>query len=202
MKASKIFVDITKMTGLYNIQSIDNIPSIIEKGILSYEMAQNIQHTSIAMDEVQKIRESKDIPDGLKLHQYANIYFTYRNPMLSARRSENENLCILKVHPSILDLEGVVVSDRNASSTYAAFYTPEIGMRKIDFNLVYAKSWVDDDKYEYLKKKSIKCAEVLVPDYISYEYISCAAVFSESAKQKLIDKGFDKTIHVMPSIFF
>ena len=104
MKASEMFVDITKMTGLYNIQALDNIPSIIEKGILSYELAQNIRHTSIAMNEVQKIRDSKDIPEGMKLHQYANVYFTYRNPMLSARRSENENICILKVHPSILDL--------------------------------------------------------------------------------------------------
>ena len=37
MMLSDKFTEITKHTGLYNIQAISNIRSIMEKGILSYE---------------------------------------------------------------------------------------------------------------------------------------------------------------------
>jgi hypothetical protein len=36
------FTEITKQNGLYNIQAISNISSIMEKGILSYEKAGGI----------------------------------------------------------------------------------------------------------------------------------------------------------------
>lgn len=35
MRGSEIFVERTKQTGLYNIQAIDNIPSIMRRGLLS-----------------------------------------------------------------------------------------------------------------------------------------------------------------------
>ena len=202
MKPSELFINKTRQTGLYNIQAIDNIPSIMQRGLLSNEKSRKIKHTSIAMEEVQERRDVKYVPNGLGLHQYANVYFDPRNPMLSARRHENENICILKFDCCILDFEGAVVSDRNASSTYAGFYPPEIGLNEIDFKLVYAAYWTDDNYYEYLRKKSIKCAEVLVPYEIPYDYVVCAAVVNQHTKQKLEQVGFDKEIIVMPKLFF
>ncbi len=202
MKPSEKFMQITGQNGLYNIQAIENIRSIMESGLLSHEDSRTIEHTSIAMKEVQQRRDMVYIPNGLGLHQYANVYFDPRNPMLSARRSENENICILKFDCCILDFDGVVVSDRNASSAYAGFYPPELGLEAIDFKLVYASYWTDDHYYEYLKKKSIKCAEVLVPHQIPYDYVLCAAVVNDDAKQKLEQAGFDRKIMVEPRMFF
>lgn len=202
MKPSEKFMGITRQNGLYNIQAIDNIPSIMQRGLLSNERSRRIKHTSIAMEEVQQRRDIIYVPNGLGLHQYANVYFDPRNPMLSARRSENENICILKFDCCILDFDGVVVSDRNASSDYAGFYSPEIGLEEIDFKLVYASYWTDDNYYEYLKKKSIKCAEVLVPHQIPYDYVVCAAVANECAKQKLEAVGFDREIVIERKMFF
>ena len=128
MKVSEKFTEITQQTGLYNIQAIQNIPSIIERGLLSNDRANKIRHVSIAMTEIQERRNRVRIPNGLRLHQYANLYFDPWNPMLSRKRSQNEEICILKFDRSILDLPGVIVSDRNASSDYAVFYTPEIGL--------------------------------------------------------------------------
>lgn len=195
-------MEVTKQSGLYNIQAIDNVPSIMKYGLLSNERAKRIDHTSIAMQEVQDRRDIKRVPNGLGLHQYTNLYFDPRNPMLSARRNQNEQLCILKIDASILDCRGVVVSDRNASSNYASFYPPEMGIRNIDFKLVYAKWWKDEDYYEEMKKKSIKCAEVLVPYEISYDFIVSAAVVSGNAKSKLETEGFNRKIVVMPELFF
>lgn len=202
IKPSELFAQVTSQTGLYNIQAIENIPSIMRYGLLSNDRAKRLVHTSIAMQEVQDRRDLKNIPNGLGLHQYANLYFDPRNPMLSARRNQNEDLCILKIEGSILDFRGVIVSDRNASSSYASFYPPEYGMKCIDFDLVYATWWTDEDYYAAMMKKSIKCAEVLVPHEVSYSFITCAAVVNENAKSKLEAIGFDKEIVVMSKLFF
>lgn len=202
MRPSELFINTTKQTGLYNIQAIKNIPSIMRRGLLSNEKAVRITHTSIAINEVQERRDKIRVPNGLKLHQYANVYFDPHNPMLSARRNQNSDICILKFNCCILDMPGVVVSDRNASSDYASFYSPEIGMKEINFNLVYAQYWTDEDYYVQLEKKSIKCAEVLVPYMIPHKYIMCAAVIDKDAVQKLEYVGFDKTIEIVPWIFF
>lgn len=202
MRPSELFIEITNQTGLYNIQAIENIPSIMRKGLLSNEKATRITHTSIAMNEVQERRDKIRVPNGLKLHQYANVYFDPHNPMLSARRDQNKDICILKFDCCILDMPGVVISDRNASSDYASFYPPKIGLREIDFDLVYARFWTDDDYYAQMQKKSIKCAEVLVPYMIPYEYILCAAVIDKDTAYKLKDVGFDKAIRIEPRVFF
>ena len=163
MESSEIYTRITKQTGLYNIQAIDNIPSIMQYGLLSYERAMRIKHRSIAMQEVQERRNNVMIPNGMALHKYVNVYFDPKNPMLYKRKDENENICILKIDKVILDFEGAVVSDRNASSTYASFYPPEKGLRMIKFDLVFAADWTDENQFKYYEKKSAKCAEVLIP---------------------------------------
>jgi hypothetical protein len=202
MKPSELFTDITQQTGLYNIQAIDNIPSIMQRGLLSNERAAKIKHKSIAMQEVQQRRDTVNIPNGMPLHQYANVYFDPRNPMLYLRKNKNSNICILKFDRSILDFEGAVVSDRNASSNYASFYPPEIGLKEINFDLVYAVDWTDDNKYEYFKKKSMKCAEVLIPYKIPFDYVMGAAVVDTETKRKLEDTGFNRKIFVSSELFF
>lgn len=202
MNPSEYFTKSTNQDGLYNIQAIENIPSIMQMGLLSNEKAKSINHTSIAMAEVQERRDLVKIPNGLKLHQYANLYFDPWNPMLSRKRSQNEEICILKFSKDVLDLKGVIVTDRNASSDYAAFYTPEVGLKLIDFDLVYARFWTDDNFFEQCRKKSIKCAEVLVPYMIPYRFVLCAAVVSDRAAQNLKNVGFDRKIIVEPRVFF
>ena len=202
MKPSELFTKITNQTGLYNIQPIENISSIMSRGLLCNERAARITHKSIAMPEIQERRNGVFIPNGMALHKYANLYFDPRNPMLYKRKAENEKLCILKFDSDVLDIDGVIVSDRNASSGYASFYPPEIGLSKIDFTLVYATNWTDFDEYIYYKKKSAKCAEVLIPYMIPFYYVVCAAVYNETAKQNLEKMGFDRRIFVNPEFFF
>lgn len=42
MRPSELFTQITRLTGLYNIQTIDNIPSIMQRGLLSHEKSSKI----------------------------------------------------------------------------------------------------------------------------------------------------------------
>ena len=67
---------------------------------------------------------------------------------------------------------------------------------------IYAQYWTDEDYYEQLRKKSTKCAEVLVPYVIPFDYVLGAAVVSKDAAEKLKLTGFDREIYVKPELFF
>jgi hypothetical protein len=83
------------VTELHYITPIANVPSILQYGILSHARAERVPHGSVAMQEIQDRRRNKQIPGARTLHDYANLYFDAHNPMLSARRSQNDLLCVL-----------------------------------------------------------------------------------------------------------
>ena len=72
----------------------------------------------------------------------------------------------------------------------------------LNYDLIYAEYWNDPDPYEYLKRKSIKCAEVLVPYKIDSQFIIAAAVKSHSDENKLLESGFDRKIVINKHLFF
>ncbi len=167
---------------LYNIAPIDNIPSIVEHGILSYMLASKIGHISIAMDVIQDRRHNKRIPGAGCLHEYANLYFDAHNPMLSKRRDQNDVICVLRINKEIFNIPGAIVADRNASSGYARFYPVEKGIQALDGDLVFARYWVhQDDEIETWRHRSIKCAEVLVPERVDPKYIIGVYVANDTA---------------------
>lgn len=179
---------------------IANLSSVLINGILSNAESDRICHTSVAMAEIQLKRENVQIPNGLKLHDYANLYFDARNPMMYKRKEED--ICVLKIAPEILDLPDVVISDQNASSKYVRFYEPFSAFDELDYNLIYAYVWKDENSFVYYKKKSAKCAEVLVPNRIPANYIIAAAVKNDKDKQRLSDMGFNRKVYVQPDLFF
>ncbi len=181
---------------------IDNIPSVIAHGILSHNNAIKFQHTSIAMQDVQEKRDCTIVPNGLPLHDYANVYFDARNPMMYKRRQYAKDLCVLCISPDILDLDGVVVSDMNAAALAVRFLSPAEMTNNLDFDIIYIKDWNDPNiyiKHEYSKKK---CAEVLVPNGISFDYVFGAYVSNKNNANRLTELGFNKEIRYYPDIFF
>lgn len=153
------------VTELHYITAIANVTSILQHGILSNTLAAELPHDSVAMPEIQEIRENKQIPGARRLHEYANLYFDAHNAMLSKRRRYNSTICVLQVHPSVLDLPGVIVTDRNAASSWVSFMTVREGLAVIDRDRLFARSWKHpEDLYEEMSHKSEKMAEVLVPD--------------------------------------
>jgi hypothetical protein len=163
---------------LHFITHIGNVPSIIQEGIVSRNKAirDRINNHDISMGSVQDWRSGKKIPGTRnELHDYANLYFDAHNPMLSARRSRNNEICVLRVDNNILDLEGVIVTDKNAARE-CWFKPVDAGLPLLDAREVFAKYWTSDDLIEEYRLKGIKCAEVLVLDCVDPEYISGAYV--------------------------
>jgi len=181
---------------------IENISSVMQHGILSHERASGLSHQDISLSDVQDKRDLKSVPGGLKLHQYANLYFCARNSMMYKRRSSRDTLCVLKISRQILNIANVVLADQNAASDYVIFHRSPQGLHHIDFDLVFAERWTDDNRIEYWRKKSIKCAEVLVPHCVKVGYIEGAYVANETAKVSLENSGFSKPITVNSCMFF
>lgn len=84
----------------------------------------------------------------------------------------------------MLDLSGVVIADCNASSDYVRFYSSPEGLSHIDYDLVFARSWMHPGNViEEWRHGAKICTEVLVADkidsgFIKKIYVSC----NESAK--------------------
>ena len=191
-----------RVTELHSIMPIRNIPSVMQYGILSHERASELHHEDILLSDVQDKRDSKSVPGGLKLHQYANLYFCARNPMMYKRNSERDNLCVLRISRKILNMANIVLTDQNAASDYVSFYKSPQGLHHIDFDLVFAERWTDNNLFIYWRKKSAKCAEVLVPHCIDIGYIEGAYVANDTAKANLQKTGFNKPITINSNMFF
>lgn len=156
------------------ITPIENLPTIFALGILSHNgmKKKNIRHRSVAMQEIQDRRAKVVVPGGKPLHDYVNLYFHARNPMMYLRSAEHASLCVLRVSVNVLDLSGVVVTDKNASSDYVRFAPAPGGLTIVDYGLTFAESWTHpDDPIEEARHKSAKCAEVLVPHRVDQSFI-------------------------------
>ena len=189
-----------RVTELQCIMPIANVASVLANGILSHEQAAKLNHHSVAMQAMQDKRDLKTVPSGLRLHQYANLYFHARNPMLSVRR--HEDVCILRVSTVVLQIQGTVITDQNAASSYVRFYAPSQS-RLLDFEDIYARDWKHpDDQIREWRHKSRKCAEVLVPHRVPANLLIGAYVVDESASTRLNQAGFGLPVSIDADFFF
>lgn len=174
-------MNISDIKELYFITDISNVVSIMDNGILSHNEAQRVHHRSIAEQGVQERRQNKKIPGTNKhLHDYTNLYFDAHNPMLSARRDMNDTICVLRIKSEILSLEGIIVTDQNASRD-CWFKPVSDGLPLLDLDEVFATFWTNSNPFEAYRLKGIKCAEVLVPKCVRPAYILSAYVANTTA---------------------
>lgn len=191
-----------RVTEFQCIMPMENIPSVMAHGLLSYERTAKLLHKSVAMQQVQDRRDLKRVPGGLMLHHYANLYFHARNPMMFSRQEQAANLCVLRVSLEVSHVEGVVFADRNASSNWVRFLHPS-QWRLLDFDSIYALDWRHPDRFEYFARKSKKCAEVLVPNQVETRFLMGAYVVSPDAADRLVSQhGFALPISVNSQLFF
>lgn len=188
---------------LQYILPIANLPTVARVGILSHRIAAKLpEHESVADSEVQDIRAKRGVPGGRPLHDYANLYVCARNPMMYRRRGFVDKLCVLRVSTSVLDLPGVVVTDGNAASEYSLFRPAPGGLRMVNQELTFAEYWTHQDAIEGMRRKSAKCAEVLVPNRVSPEYIEGIWVGTETALREVKAVGMSVGVELDGHLFF
>lgn len=191
---------------LHYIAPVSNLKSILKLGLLCHKEASKLAHRSVAMAEMQARRSTKVVPNGLPIHSYVNLYFHARNPMLSKLRAYHAELCVLRIDPAVLDHPNVVITSQNVSSNYVRYYSSPDGLAYLDKDLVYAESWLHADQIEEWQHKSIKCAEVLVPNRLDSVYIKGAYVSNqitkEQAQASLEAAKIDLELTIQRDLFF
>jgi len=122
--------------------------------------------------------------------------------MLSLRRGENASICVLRFRSDVIDLPGVIISDRNAARDWALFKPVTEGLKILDRELLYAAFWLHkEDLIAQDRHKGIKCAEVLVPQKVDSSYILGAYVANEVALT-LFQQYSDLHVEVNMDMFF
>lgn len=189
---------------LHYISPIANLASICEHGILCNRLAAKYIHESIADTDVQVRRQDKRVTGTEKtIHDFANLYFDAHNPMLSRRRAENLNICIVCVSPDVLDLPGAVIADMNAARDAARFYDVTGGLAVLDATELYARVWLHpNDLIAEDRHKALKCAEVLVPDRVSPKFLTGILVATLQVKETCEALKPGLPIKVRGDIFF
>ena len=106
--------------------------------------------------------------------------------MMYVRRGHHESICVLRVSTDVLDLAEVVVTDQNAASPYCLFKPASSGLSSVDHDMVFADDWRHPgDPTAYYRHRSVKCAEVLVPDAVRPDFIMGAYVSCEPSRDQM-----------------
>ncbi|MBU4305205.1 MAG: DUF4433 domain-containing protein [Candidatus Omnitrophica bacterium] len=195
-------MNISDIHELYFITDISNVASIMREGILSHNEALRVHHHSIAEQGVQERRQNKKIPGTNKhVHDYANLYFDAHNPMLSARRGLNNTICVLRINSDILSIDGVIVTDQNASRD-CWFKPVNEGLPLLKHSEVFEVNWIRrNDPMEEYRLKGIKCAEVLVPKCVDCRYVFGAYVSNSVALSKF-KQASSLPVEIKENLFF
>lgn len=164
---------------LYYITHIDNLPSILQNGILSHEQVETrqIKYTPIYDKEIIENRRNRTLPDGKNLWYFANLYFQPRNPMLYRVICEKsvDDIAVVTLKADILNRDDIFISLGNAASFSTEILPAKEGRQSLyKLTKILEKEWWTEESGD--KRKIM--AECLVPDEISPEYIHTIYVAS------------------------
>lgn len=184
---------------LYYITHIDNLPSILEKGILSHERIEDdqIPFARIYNTEIVNVRREKSTPDQKSLWSYANLYFQPRNPMMYRLVHESgvSNLAVLGVSEKVLQTPDIFISDGNAANTPTQFYPISSGLKVLrrQRKILQSEWW---NTLDGSKRKIM--AECLIPDSIGSEFINSVYVANEETRMRVSKKIGSRSINIIP----
>ncbi len=189
----------TDIRYLYYITHIDNVPSIVGRGLLSHGEVerQRVPFTPIYDAAIVSRRKAKSTPEGRSLWEYANLYFQPRNPMMYRiiHEKSKDDLAVVAIRPAVMRAQGVVITDGNAANTPTQFFNYAEGMKAVSSNwkTIQNEWWKQEDG----SKRRIM-AECLVPGKVEPDYIEAICVPSTQVKEKLERELRNARVNVIP----
>lgn len=204
---------------LYRITHIENIPHILQYGIV-HRTSSNFNNRFISIGDKSLInfRSSKSVTVGnsrIVLGDYIPFYFGVRMPMLyviqlggnfvdKARKAEDIVYIAVSLKNIVDTHHDYYFSDGHATDALTMFYDscstdqlPNI----IDWGAVTCHTWSGDGVPTDIKRR--KQAEFLVKGDVSPDAIVGFACYNDIAKAKLISYGVDESkIKIVPSAYY
>lgn len=184
---------------LYYITHIDNLSSILERGILSHEQIEKerVQPARIYHTDIVNRKREKNTPDRKSLWSYTNLYFQARNPMMYRVVHEKgaKDLVVISVSKKILQIPGIFITDGNAANDPTQFYFPSDGLKMLgqQWKIIQNEWWNNLDG----SKRKIM-AECLVPDSVSPEFINSVYVTDEETQTRISGMVGYRSISIIP----
>ncbi len=197
-----------KVKELYYITHINNVPSILQRGILSHEVieSEDIPFTPIYNAEIVSKRRGIAAPDGRSLWSFANFYFQPRNPMLYrvvffSPPTNVDDVAVLGIQMSVLNRPDIFITNGNAASSLSNIMPAREGKKALsqiskDIDKEY---WTDEGG----SKRKIM-AECLVPGQIPPMFIREIYVANHNVANKLkkLLPRLDLEVIPEPNMFF
>ena len=171
---------------LYYITHIENLPSILQRGILSHKAVEElgVSYTPIYDSEIVSKRKDKSTPARSSLWEYANLYFQPRNPMMYrvVHEKDKRDIAVIGVKPDVLAAVGGLITDGNAANEPTQFFAIKEGIEILQkqWKIIQNEWWNELDG----SKRKIM-AECLVPGQISPELVHSVFVADYKAKERV-----------------
>lgn len=204
---------------MYRMTHIENIPHILQYGIVHYSSPNRNQNfISIGDKSLIDFRSTKSVYVGNKtivLGDFIPFYFGVRMPMLyviqhggnfveKARKAEEIVYVAVSLNEVVENNFLFYFSDGHATDSLTTFYDkrsisnlPSI----IDWKAVTAQYWAGDGIETDLKRR--KQAEFLVKEDIPASFIIGFACYNVTSKSKLVSFGIDDSkIKVFPNAYY
>ena len=194
---SEIIMQKSDIRELYYITHIDNLPSILKRGIFSHEriVAKKVHTTPIYDVDVVSRRSRIIAPDKRSLCSYANLYFQPRNAMMYrvVHEKDPKNIAVVGVSKKVLNEQGIFITDGNAAHEATQFHYPSRGLEVLrqQWSIIRNDWWNRDDG----SKRKIM-AECLIPGHVKPEYIQAIYVADNSARDNVQKNIGDSNITV------
>lgn len=191
---------------LYYITHVDNIPSILKKGIFCHGLIhdQGVKYTPIYNKEIVSRRKSIKVPDGRSLWNFANLYFRARNPMMYKVICDKppSDIAVIGVGKNILDRSDILLTTGNAAHSQSEVLpvSQKAKILPIIAKEIDREYWNEADG----SKRKIM-AECLVPDVVPPEYIK-SVYFADYRTMYKVRGALKNSSHISfiyePTMFF
>jgi hypothetical protein len=187
---------------LYHITHMQNLQSILQRGLLSHNTARNGGHisTDISDPQVQERRVRSEPIHRRSLHDYVPLYFNPKNPMLYRRSTIQNNLVILAIDRRVLTYPDTIFTDGNAAATQTNFYSGFQNLDELNWHCINSRYWND-----HPDGKRIKCSEALVYPMIESASILRIYCQNSSVKESIIritDNFPNVRVEIRPNFYF
>jgi O-acetyl-ADP-ribose deacetylase (regulator of RNase III) len=193
----------TRVGQLHYITHVDNLSSILERGILCHSRIEEagIPFTPVYDAQIVQSRSERHVPDGRSLWDFANLYFQGRNAMLYRVLYEKpeSDVAVVSVRPDILNVCDYITTG-NAASSQSEILPAKSGLKIVSqLRKVFGQEWWSE--LDGSKRKMM--AECLVAGAIPADYIQAVYVASYDTANR-VRSMIRNRLNVIPEpyIFF
>jgi len=164
---------------LYYIAPVENLSSILERGILPHAEVERLGITFTPIYDAQIVasRKQRTTPDGNSLWAFANLYFQPRNPMLYrvVNEGKSKNIVVLAIKPQVLEIASYVTIG-NAASPMSEILLKDEGLKALSSQeirkVLQSDWWRPEDGSKRLIMSECLVHGIIPPDFIHTIYVA------------------------------